>query len=71
MTKSQLSDIPGRIDTQEKRTLEQLQHDHQGFMARGGATNKAKEHHNVIHPFVFNVPLDQVSFFLFVRIVIR
>ena len=62
MAQAQLPCAPECIDTPASRTLDQLQDDYQSFMARGGKTNKAKEHHNVIHPFLFNVPLDQVSF---------
>ena len=44
-----------------ERSLDTLEYDYQQFMASGGDIRKAKDYHNVIGPYFFQVPLDQVK----------
>jgi len=37
-----------------------LKEDHEAFVAAGGDLQKAKEYNNVIAPYFFEIPLDQV-----------
>ena len=43
-----------------ERTLETLKKDYEGLVAAGGNIQLAKKYHNVIHPYFFEIPLDQV-----------
>ena len=38
-----------------------LEEDYRQFMAAGGDIRNAKNHNNVIAPYFFEVPLDQVN----------
>lgn len=42
------------------RTLDSLRADYNRFVAEGGNIKRAKFHNNVILPFYFDIPLDQV-----------
>jgi hypothetical protein len=45
----------------QPRTLESLKADYARFMANGGNIKQAKKYNNVICPYYFDIPLDQVS----------
>ena len=44
----------------KKRSLATLENDYAGFMAAGGDIRQAKNHNNVINPYLFAIPLNQV-----------
>ena len=45
----------------QKRSLQSLQRDYEGFVRGGGDIRSAKDYHNVIQPYFFEIPLNQVS----------
>ena len=47
-------------DPSTQRSLQTLQVDYTGFVAAGGNIRQVKDHHNVIHPYFFEIPLNQV-----------
>ena len=42
------------------RTLENIQEDYQSFLERGGNIKHAKLHNNVIHEYMWKIPIEQV-----------
>ena len=48
--------------TCRERSLATLDEDYSQFMAAGGDIRNAKDHNNVIAPYFFEVPLDQVNY---------
>ena len=53
--------IPKNIrGLQRERSLDTLAYDYQQFLAAGGDIRNAKKHNNVIGPYFFDIPLDQV-----------
>jgi len=44
-----------------ERSLDSLRAHYDAFVAAGADLQKAKHHHNVIAPFFFRIPLDQVG----------
>ena len=47
--------------THRDRTLQTLQDDFSGFTKAGGNIKKAKMFNNVISPYFFDIPIDQVK----------
>ena len=48
----------------QERSLDTLAHDYQQYLAAGGDIRKAKDFNNVIGPYVFEIPLNQVRYML-------
>ena len=44
-----------------ERSLDSLRAHYDAFVAAGADLQKAKYHHNVIAPYFFHIPLDQVG----------
>ena len=54
-------DNPNQRKPSPSRSLETLQRDYESFIKKGkGDLKKAKEYKNVIGPYFFDIPLDQV-----------
>ena len=52
---------PNRRKPSPSRSLETLRRDYENFLTQGkGDLKKAKEYNNVIGPYFFDIPLDQV-----------
>ena len=47
-----------------ERSLDTLAHDHQQYLAAGGNIRNAKDFNNVIGPYFFEIPLNQVYYTL-------
>ena len=45
----------------QQRSLQSLRRDYDGFMRAGGDIRHAKNFHNVIQPYFFEIPLNQVT----------
>lgn len=62
ITADQLKIPPALRDcVPQTRTLKSLKEDYDRFIASGGDVKHAKHYNNVICPFFFDIPLDQVN----------
>jgi hypothetical protein len=57
--------VPKKIrGLSRERSLDTLVHDYQQYLASGGDIRNAKDFNNVIGPYFFEIPLEQVQILL-------